>query len=99
MQKRMMRVDRVDNGNEPATDRLTAEMWHSLRRQLVTEPRGRDSNPHSLVIPLRTSANLVPESGPDTQALLAELEAENAALRHRAVELALQIQELSERPR
>jgi hypothetical protein len=96
MQKRMMRVD---NGDGPSTGRMTIEMWHSLRRQLVPGPRGRDTKPHSLVIPLRTSANLAPASGADTEALLAQLEAENAALRHRAVELALQIQELSERPR
>jgi hypothetical protein len=96
MQKRMMRVD---NANELTTDRMTVKMWHSLRQQLLQGPRSHDTSPHSLVIPLRTLANGSPGSGPDTEALLAQLEAENAALRRRAVELVLQIRELSERPR
>jgi hypothetical protein len=96
MQKRMMRVD---NGNEATTDRVTIDMWHSLRQQLVQGPRRHDAAPHSLVIPLRMPANGSSGSGPVIEALLARLEAENAALRHRAVELALQIQELSERSR
>jgi hypothetical protein len=52
----------------------------------------------------KVSGVVIAFPGPSVRAkkkadLLAELEAENAALRHRAVELALQIQETHERRR
>jgi hypothetical protein len=59
-----------------------------------SEPRG---SRRSVVVPYFSPTNLSVRSNLPHATRLARLEAENAALRHRAAELALDIQKLAER--
>lgn len=74
------------------------ENWRDNLRQRAGSGRDRDGNLYGFVIAFPRKLNPTALPRTETTLLLAQLEAENAKLRDRAVELALEIQAMAEGP-
>jgi hypothetical protein len=72
------------------------ESRHAISKRPSEKRRYRELEAFGIVLLYPNSSRVVAPQSETPAALLADLEAKNARLRHQAVELALQIQELRE---